>query len=306
MEMTASGGSGVRQIWDSHVHLFPPEVYRHWEKYAARDAWFKLLTKVPENNKGTMEAWADAEEALACADAAGVTGLVMQGWYWNDAGLMRMHNDYMADVIKKYPDRMKAFISVNPKFGKEALAEIERCAAMGFCGIGELGPGGNGYDFQDKDFLAVVAYAENLEMPLCIHCGEAVGHAYPGKDMTPLGPLAEVILKHPEATFILAHLGSGMPFFEYGKRFYGKFNHVYYDTAASPLLYHISVLKSAAALTGADRLLFGSDFPLLLYPSKMRTMDMKMFVTDVLEHSGLDSQALDQIMGENLLNCLEK
>ena len=33
------------KIWDSHVHLFPPEIYQNWEKYAVRDNWFALLTK---------------------------------------------------------------------------------------------------------------------------------------------------------------------------------------------------------------------------------------------------------------------
>ena len=104
------------QIWDSHVHLFPPEIYNNWETYAARDSWFGVLTKKPENHKGTEEAWANAEEALDCATQAGIHGLVMQGWYWNDAGLMRMHNDYMAESMKNHPERLKGFISINPKF----------------------------------------------------------------------------------------------------------------------------------------------------------------------------------------------
>ena len=65
------------EIWDSHVHLFPPEIYENWEKYAARDNWFALLTKKPENGKGTEEAWANAEEALDCAEKAGIYGLVI-------------------------------------------------------------------------------------------------------------------------------------------------------------------------------------------------------------------------------------
>lgn len=291
-------------VWDSHVHLFPPEVYKNWEKYARVDTWFGMLTKAPKNGKGTMEAWANADEALLCADAAGVDGLVMQGWYWNDAGLMRLHNDYMAEVVRKYPHRMKAFISVNPKFKNEAVAEIERCAAMGFAGIGELGPGGNGYDFEDKDFLKVIDCAKSYHLPVCIHCGEPIGHDYPGKDMTPLGPLADVILKHQEVTFILAHLGGGMPFFEMGKRFHGKFGHVFYDMAANPLLYHISSLKAAVQLVGAKRLMFGSDFPLLLYPSKKREMDMKMFVDDIYNNSGLGQDELEWVMGKNLLDCI--
>ena len=53
---------GEFQIWDSHVHIFPPEIYLNWEKYAARDKWFAQLTKKPANGKGTEEAWASAEE----------------------------------------------------------------------------------------------------------------------------------------------------------------------------------------------------------------------------------------------------
>lgn len=56
-----------------------------------------------------------------CAELAGVYGLVMQGWYWNDIELMYLHNDYMAQAIKNHPQRLKAFASINPRFGKEAF-----------------------------------------------------------------------------------------------------------------------------------------------------------------------------------------
>ena len=172
------------QIWDSHVHIFPPEIYEHWETYAARDPYFGMLTKKSENGTGTEEAWANAEEALHCAELAGVYGLVMQGWYWNDIELMYLHNDYMAQAIKNHPQRLKAFASINPMFGKDAIAEIERCVSLGFCGIGELGPGANGFDFQSPQFLDVLECAVHYHLPVCIHCGEPIGHTYPGKDTT--------------------------------------------------------------------------------------------------------------------------
>lgn len=31
------------------VHIFPPEIYEHWETYAARDPYFGMLTKKSEN-----------------------------------------------------------------------------------------------------------------------------------------------------------------------------------------------------------------------------------------------------------------
>ncbi len=294
------------QIWDAHVHLFPPEIYRNWDIYAKRDATFAALTAKPANGKGTEEAWVDVEEALQKADEAGVYGMGMQGWYWNDPGLMRMHNDYMADALKRHPDRLVGFISINPKFGEEALAEIERCAGLGFSGIGELGPGGCGFDFEDPDFLAVLDMAEKLDLPVNIHCGEPVGHKYPGKDMTSLAPLPELIKKRPNLKLILAHLGGGLPFYEMNPRYKKAFGNVRYDFATNPLLYDIRILRAVIDLVGEERLLFGSDFPLLLYPSRCREADMSMFVEDLRANAGFTQHEWNRIMGENFLQFMKR
>ena len=291
-------------VWDSHVHLFPPEIYENWEKYAQRDSWFRDLTRKPENGKGTEEAWANGEEALACADAAGVDGLVMQGWYWNDPGLMHLHNDYMAELMEKYPERLRGFCCINPKFGEAAIAEIQRCVQLGFDGIGELGPGGNGYDFNDPDFREVLACAQHYDLPVNIHCGEPVGHPYPGKDTTSLAPLPEIVKEMPDLKLILAHMGGGLPFFEMNPKYRGRFGNVRYDTAANPLLYDIRSFRAVIGLVGAGRLLFGSDFPLLLYPGKCREMDMTMFVEDIRALAGLSEEEWSAVIGGTVLAIL--
>ena len=294
------------KIWDSHVHIFPEEIYMNWEKYAERDNYFAELTRKPANGKGTEEAWANAEEALECADKAGIYGLVMQGWYWNDIEILKYHNDYMAEKIKEHPCRLKAFMCTNPKFGDKAVYEIERCSKLGFSGIGELGPGGNGYDFEDPDFLNVLALAEEYDFPVNIHCGEPVGHKYPGKDMTSLAPLPDIVMKHPDLKLILAHMGGGLPFYEMNPKYRGKFDNVYYDTAANPLLYRIESFKAVISMIGNRRLMYGSDFPLLLYPAEYRQMDFELFINDIRNNAGLNQEEWKNIMGNNLVNLLEK
>ncbi len=71
-----------------HMSSLSPEVYENWEKYAARDNWFALHKKA-ENGK---EKWRPGERQgeTQCADKASIYGLVMQGWYWNDEGLMTL------------------------------------------------------------------------------------------------------------------------------------------------------------------------------------------------------------------------
>jgi hypothetical protein len=293
-------------IWDSHVHLFPPEIYENWEKYAPRDPWFQALTRKPENGKGTEEAWANGEEALSCANQAGVTGLLMQGWYWNDSGLQTLHNDYMAELMAQYPAQLKGFLSLNPAFGPAAIREIERCIPLGFSGIGELGPGGNGYDFNDPRLWAVLECADHYKLPVCIHCGEPVGHPYPGRDMTSLAPLPDLVKRFPNVTFILAHLGGGLPFYELNRRIHKAMApNVVYDTAANPLLYDIRSIRAVLDLVGPERLLFGSDFPLLLYPSRCREMDMTRFVTQMTQEAGMKEEELPLVMGGNLRRILK-
>ena len=293
----------MTQVWDSHVHLFPPEIYRNWDKYAARDPWFAALTRPSPDGKGTAEAWCDAEEALACADAAGVHGLVMQGWYWNDPGLITLHNDYMAECICRHPGRLVAFACANPRFGEQAIAEIQRCAQLGFRGVGELGPGGNGYDFRFPGLLSLLDCAQSLRLPVCIHCGEPVGHPYPGKDTTSLAPLPDLAGQFPELILILAHLGGGLPFYELNPRIAKTMRHVYYDTAANPLLYSIDSISVVTRIIGSHRLLFGSDFPLLLYPRQCRQADMTRFLAQ-LRALSLSPDELDDLLGGNLQRLL--
>jgi len=48
---------------------------------------------------------------------------------------------------------------------------------------------------------------------------------------------------------------------------------VYFDTAASPFLYRPQIYQAASALVGADRILFGSDYPLLTQARLLREID---------------------------------
>ena len=48
---------------------------------------------------------------------------------------------------------------------------------------------------------------------------------------------------------------------------------VYYDTAASPLLYDQRVYRAVADCVGAERILFGSDYPLRVFPREQKEPD---------------------------------
>jgi hypothetical protein len=79
-----------------------------------------------------------------------------------------------------------------------------------------------------------------------------------------LGDLYNLIKAFPDLTLILAHWGGGLFFFNLLKKEVSvTLKNVYFDTAASPYLYKPEIYRLAAEIIGPDKILFGSDYPLL-------------------------------------------
>ncbi len=292
-----------KQLVDAHVHMFPADIVTNWDWYAQQDSWFATLTRESPNSR-VREAFATAEEALQVADEAGLDILVMQGWYWRKHELCVRHNNYMHELITKYPQRYKAFASINPTFGEAAVQEVERCHKLGFSGIGELGPGGNEYSLDHPGLLLVLEAAQALQMPVNFHVGEPVGHVYAGKDLTPIEGFYRLAKQFPNLTMILSHMGGGLPFFEIREDVRSVFSNVYYDIAATPLLYDIHSVRALVQLVGEKKILFGSDFPLTIYPRLCKGQNFSIFIENIRSHAMLNPLQWDAIMGENMLRLL--
>ena len=290
-------------ICDVHTHIFPRDIPEKWDWYAAQDKTFAALT---DNNgpSRVKEVFSTPEETLACADEAGVELIVMQGWYWNSMALCRRHNDFMAEVIRDYPDRFAAFAAINPTCGEEAVEEVYRCRELGFAGVGELGPGGNHFALDDPGLIRVLEACDKLKLPVNFHVGEPIGHVYPGKDLTPLAGFYDLAERFPSLTMILAHMGGGLPYYELMPEVRRLFKNVVYDLAANPLLYDIRSVKLTVDLVGADKVLFGTDFPLTIYPRQCLDRNFSLFVDNVVENSGLSEEELTLVMRENCLRVL--
>ena len=116
-------------------------------------------------------------------------------------------------------------------------------------------------DSPGLDLVAGVLVERGL--PLNIHANEPVGHDYPGKGANTPGPCYEFARRHPDLTIVLAHLGGGLFVYELMAEVRRVLANVYYDTSAAPYLYGKDVYSVVAATAGPEKLLFGSDYPLL-------------------------------------------
>ena len=179
------------------------------------------------------------------------------------------------------------------------MAEVERCAAQGAVGIGELHPTTQGIDLlRDPGLDGLMELAHQRGMPVLVHGSEPVGHAYPGKGDTTPTTLMGFITRYPEATIVCAHWGGGLPFYGLMPEVRAALANTYFDTAATTFLYSQGVFALAAQALGTDHLLFGSDFP-LVRPAKVARVAAASF-----EEAGLDGVALEALLHGNAARLL--
>jgi predicted TIM-barrel fold metal-dependent hydrolase len=277
------------RVVDFHIHLFPPEVAADRGKYIELDPAFGQLYHNPRNRLPT------AEEALASMDAAGVAHAVVMGFGWTDGVLCSAHNDFLDDLVRRHPDRLSAYGAIQPNGPARAAAEVDRLSRLGFRGIGELMPHLQGYSLADERAMGPVAEAAiALGLPIATHSSEPVGHAYPGKgDVTPQ-TILRLAERWPDLVVVAAHWGGGLPFYELMPEVAAAARNVYYDTAASPLLYRADVFRIVAEIVGPDRILFATDYPMV----QQRPFLRKLYAV------GLPEATLRRVLGENAARLL--
>lgn len=277
------------RVVDSHTHVFPKEFI------AERDVLLRDEPIFAELYGPAGSRMATAEELLAAMVDAGVDHAVVCGFAWQDMDRCRRHNEVLLEAVERSDGRLSAFCCV-PFASEVAVAEeIERCAAAGARGLGELRPEALGVDLEyDARARLLAEVAARLRLPVLLHASEPVGHEYPGKAGQSLGSIWRWLAAHPELVTVLAHLGGGLPFFAHMPEIRALFARTYVDTAAAPWLYAPAVYRPLVDLIGADRVLFASDFPL-----RDPARDLA-----ILRGAGLSESELTAILGENATSML--
>jgi predicted TIM-barrel fold metal-dependent hydrolase len=271
-------------IVDIHTHTFPEVIRSQRERFFPKELAFKLLYDTPKARL------VSATETVATMDAEGVDVSVVFGFPWGDIDTCRLNNDYILEAVRRHPDRLRGFCCVDP-FLPEAPAEVARCLKAGLGGVGELAFYRSGIDDPCIECLApIMDLCRRYEVPVMVHTNEPVGHPYPGKTPNTLVQIYRLAKTYPDNTIILAHWGGGIFFYQLLRREVREtLKNVYYDTAASPFLYEPAVYRLAVELAGSEKILFGTDFPLLKPGRYYRE----------IEASGLDPAQRRRVLGEN-------
>jgi len=276
-------------ILDSHTHIFPEAIRMKREAFCGRDEGFSSIYRNPRAKL------IGAEELVASMDETGVRCSVACGFSWKSPELCHLHNLYLLETASRHSDRIVPFICLAFSDPDRALKELESGMRGGARGVGEIAFYGRAMTSQDLESMKpVLGRMEKDRIPLLLHTNETIGHSYPGKGETPLERYCEFALSYPGLPIVLAHWGGGLLFYELMPEVTKELTNVYYDTAASPFLYSKKIYAIGSEIVGAERILFGSDFPLISPRRYFRE----------IEESGLRREDQERILGINLSRLL--
>lgn len=181
-------------------------------------------------------------------------------------------NDAMLALTEREGPLVRAMVTVNPNHTAHALAEIERCVKRGAIGI-KLAASRRA---DDPLLDPVCRLAGTLGLPVLHHVWQHRTREWPNQEISDGADLARLAARHPDVTFILAHIGGG-----------GDYRHTFDAiTDAANICADLSgsgvdrgMLDSAVVSLGAERLLWGTDLTMETGLAKLRALEATELVS---------------------------
>ena len=274
-------------IVDAHVHILPDRVRATIDQIASIEPWFAAC-----HSRG--ERVTSAAGLVAAMDEQGIDRAVCFSWPFSDPGLCAEANDYVAASCRAHPDRLIGFGVVQPG-DPGAAREVVRCARLGLRGIGEMNADAQGWELLGDGAARAVRESCAAGLPWNLHCSEAVGHQHPGKGTVTPDRVLGFAERFADLTLVCAHLGGGLPLHAHMREVHAVCERLYFDTAAQPFTYEPSIYRAVVDAVGADRILLGTDHPLLDLPRYL----------GALESGGLTAAERNLICGANAAALFE-
>lgn len=183
-------------------------------------------------------------------------------------GVEPVPNEYIAGIVEKYPTRFAGFGSVDPWKGKAAVREARRCAEeLGLPGL-KFHPLSQRFYANDQRFYPLWEAAEELGLVVLFHSGTTgVGAGHPGgggiqlKYGRPIPYIDDIAADFPNLTIILAH-----PSFPWQDEQLAMLVHkpnVFMDLSGWSPKYFSPLLVQYAKTIAQDKVMFGSDYPVI-------------------------------------------
>lgn len=174
---------------------------------------------------------------------------------------------FVAQAVAQHPDRFIGFGSVDPHKGAAAVRQLDEIVGLGLRGL-KFHAGSQRFFANDRAFYPLWKRCEELGLIMLFHSGTTgVGAGTPGgggiklEYMRPVPYVDDVAADFPALPIILAH-----PSFPWDKEGLAMIRHkpnVYMDLSGWAPAYFDPLVVQYARTIGQDKMLYGSDWPVL-------------------------------------------
>lgn len=229
------------QVFDFHCHIYPDKIA---ERAANATGAFY--------NTGAPQCRGTVSDLLAVHDAAGISGALVQSVATAPAQV-RSINEFIARTVSEHPDRLVGFGTLHPE-SEDIEGDVDHLIELGLKGV-KLHPDIQKFALDDPRCMALFeACADRL--PFLVHAGDDRFSYSNPKQFVP------VLDAFPHTTVIAAHLGGHSVWDEAADSFCGKYEQLWVDTCSCSFCLPPEKIETLIRRYGADRVLFGSDYPM--------------------------------------------
>lgn len=196
------------------------------------------------------------QKIVAAMDEAGIAKLLLCAWRLPDRWLIT--NAQIADIVAAFPERFVGVAAANLD-DPDASDELEALAARGFKAL-RIVPWAWNRPPNHPSYRPLLEKCAALGIPFCTQ----VGHAGPRMASEPGRPIPyidEIALAHPTLKIVGGHIG--YPWTDEMISLAWKYDNVFIDTSAYLPRYYPPQLIAFMNSYGQDKVLFGTNFPML-------------------------------------------
>jgi hypothetical protein len=178
-----------------------------------------------------------------------------------------MPMSYIAEAVKQHPERFIGFGAVDPHKGRVAVQQLDEIAGLGLKGL-KFHAGSQRFFANDPQYYPLWERASELGLICLFHSGTTgVGAGTPGgggiklEYMRPIPYIDDVAADFPDLKIIMAH-----PPFPWDKEGLAMLRHkpnVYMDLSGWAPAYFDPLVVQYARTIAQDKILYGSDWPVL-------------------------------------------
>lgn len=244
------------KIFDIHAHIYPDAVAPRVVK-ALRDGYDGIEVK----GDGRLKTLADS------ANRAGVTRMAVHSAATTLKQVDSV-NRFVMDAVKQYPDRMLPFGTLHPEMEHPGRA-VDKMVQDGFKGI-KLHPELQGFKVDESKAIDLFSAAAG-RLPVLLHCGDyRYDHSAPER-------IKRMLREVKGLKLVCAHLGGWTQWEQAAWMLMDE--DVMVDSSSS--LYALDEATAVGIIRGygADRVLFGTDFPVWTPEEEVQRM-MNLPLTD--------------------------